>query len=156
MLAGERFSDHPGSVCRVIAAFLRCYNDAVGDERRRDLYRSAADVVGTRSSRATEGARLAVCERALAAATGRTRPRLIRRVVHALRLLDLGGNVTEVYRHLADALSVREDGHAIALALVDDLIATRVPLQPPCQIMTGAPAPWLSNPRLRRSRVPMN
>jgi hypothetical protein len=28
MLAGERFSDHPKSVCRVIAGFLRAYYDA--------------------------------------------------------------------------------------------------------------------------------
>ena len=27
MLAGERFSDHPQSVCPVIAGFLRAYND---------------------------------------------------------------------------------------------------------------------------------
>ena len=38
MLAGERFSDRPRSVCPVIAAFLRSYNDQVDDRRRQDLY----------------------------------------------------------------------------------------------------------------------
>jgi hypothetical protein len=38
MLAGEPFSDQPKSVCPVVAAFLRGYNDAVDDETRQDLY----------------------------------------------------------------------------------------------------------------------
>ena len=50
MLAGEPFSDHPVSVCPVIAAFLRAYNDSVDDEMRQDLYRYASRVVGTRAS----------------------------------------------------------------------------------------------------------
>ena len=29
MLAGEPFSDHPGSACPVIGAFLRAYNDGL-------------------------------------------------------------------------------------------------------------------------------
>jgi len=48
MLAGEPFSDQPVSVCPVIGAFLRTYNDGVDDERRQDLYPYAALVVGTR------------------------------------------------------------------------------------------------------------
>ncbi len=48
MLAGERFSDRPKSVCPLIGAFLRAYNDNVDDERRQDLYRFAAQAVGTR------------------------------------------------------------------------------------------------------------
>jgi hypothetical protein len=31
MLAGERFSDHPRSVCPVIASFMRALNDELGD-----------------------------------------------------------------------------------------------------------------------------
>jgi hypothetical protein len=49
MLAGERFGDRPVSVCPVIGAILRAYNDNVDDGRRQDLYRFAADAVGTRS-----------------------------------------------------------------------------------------------------------
>ncbi|HTX13215.1 MAG TPA: hypothetical protein VME22_31655 [Solirubrobacteraceae bacterium] len=57
MLAGEPFSDHPKSVCPVIAALLRTYNDSVGDERRQELYAYAARVVGSRGSRSLERAR---------------------------------------------------------------------------------------------------
>ena len=48
MLAGERFSDRPKTVCAVIAALLRAYNDELDDQRRPDLYRYASDSVGTR------------------------------------------------------------------------------------------------------------
>lgn len=48
MLAGERFSDRPASVCPVIGSILRAYNDVVDDSRRHDLYRYAAEAVGTR------------------------------------------------------------------------------------------------------------
>src|ERR1700759_5818893 len=48
MLAGERFGDRPVSVCPVIGAILRVYNDNVDDRRRQDLYRFAADAVDTR------------------------------------------------------------------------------------------------------------
>jgi hypothetical protein len=50
MLAGESFSDHPVSVCPVIGAFLRAYNDAIDDDRRQDLYAYAAKVVGSQAS----------------------------------------------------------------------------------------------------------
>jgi hypothetical protein len=48
MLAGERFTDHPSSVCPIVGAVVRAYNDAVDDRRRKDLFRFAADAVGTR------------------------------------------------------------------------------------------------------------
>jgi hypothetical protein len=48
MIAGERFSDRPVSVCPVIGAILRSYNDGLDDQRRADLYRYAAEAVGTR------------------------------------------------------------------------------------------------------------
>jgi hypothetical protein len=47
MLAGERFTDHPRSVCPVLGSLLRSYNDATDDERRQDLYPVAAAVVDT-------------------------------------------------------------------------------------------------------------
>jgi hypothetical protein len=50
MLAGESFTDHPSSVCRVIGSFLRAYNDSVDDDRRQDLYGYASKVVGSRMS----------------------------------------------------------------------------------------------------------
>lgn len=57
MLAHEPFGDHPRSVCPVIGSFLRDYNDSVSDERRQDLYRYAAMVVGTRGATEVQRAR---------------------------------------------------------------------------------------------------
>jgi hypothetical protein len=57
MLAGEPFTDHPQSVCPVIAALLRAYNDWADDERRQELYMCAAKVVGSRGSTRLERAR---------------------------------------------------------------------------------------------------
>jgi hypothetical protein len=54
MLADEPFSDHPRSVSRTLAAFLRGYNDMVDDARRQDLYDYGAKVVGTAASAAVE------------------------------------------------------------------------------------------------------
>jgi hypothetical protein len=51
MLAGERFSDHPRTVCPVIAGFLRGYNDLLPDGQHDELYAYASLVVGTRASR---------------------------------------------------------------------------------------------------------
>jgi hypothetical protein len=48
MLAHEPFSDHPASACPVLGSFLRAYNDAVGDDRRQDLYAYASRLVGSR------------------------------------------------------------------------------------------------------------
>jgi hypothetical protein len=47
MIAGEPFCDHPRSVSAPIAAFLRFYNDRVGDRQRADLYEYAARAVGS-------------------------------------------------------------------------------------------------------------
>lgn len=57
MLDSGPFTDHPRSVCPVIAAFLRDYNDWLDDGRRQDLYAYAAKVVGSRASRSVEQAR---------------------------------------------------------------------------------------------------
>lgn len=65
MLAGEPFNDHPKSVCPVVGAFLRTYNDAVDEDRRQDLYEYAARAVGTRgSSRLTRRRKRACLDRA--------------------------------------------------------------------------------------------
>jgi hypothetical protein len=58
MLAGEPFSDHPQSVSRPIAAFLRRYNDLLDDRRRQDLYPYAARAVGTVADGQTEDERV--------------------------------------------------------------------------------------------------
>jgi hypothetical protein len=53
MRAREPFSDRPRTVCPVIAAFLRSYNDGLDDARRNDLCPFAATAVGTRRPRAS-------------------------------------------------------------------------------------------------------
>src|SRR3954466_2215173 len=50
MLAGEAFNDHPRSVCRVIAGFLRVYNDRLREPELDELRPLAAIVVGSASS----------------------------------------------------------------------------------------------------------
>jgi hypothetical protein len=61
MLAGESFSDRPSCVDPVIGGLLRAYNDSVDGERRQDLYRLAAEVVGSASTIEVERARAARC-----------------------------------------------------------------------------------------------
>jgi hypothetical protein len=148
MLAGDRFSDHPKSVCRVIASFLRCYNDVIDDRRREDLYRCAAEIVGTRDSWATERVRLAACEKALLAVWRPSGPRWLRRFFHCCRTLDPAGRVTGLFGDLARALSATEDGHRRALALVDQLVSINVPPEPPCRAMSGVRDPALASRRV--------
>lgn len=51
VLAGDRFTDHPQSVCPTIAAFLRGYNDQLPDDCRQGvLLRWATEAVGTREA----------------------------------------------------------------------------------------------------------
>src|SRR3954469_3939288 len=50
MLAEERFSDHPRSVCRVIAGFLRVYNDRLPPSELDEIRPLAAMVVGSAAS----------------------------------------------------------------------------------------------------------
>jgi hypothetical protein len=110
MLAHERFSDHPQSVCPVIGEFLRTYNDAVDDERRQALYAYAAAAVGTRGTRADERRRARLC----AEAAGR-RPR---RAGAAWRPWRAGWAC-----RVAACLARDPDRHAEALELLDRLIA---------------------------------
>jgi ribonuclease D len=126
MLAGEAFSDRPQSACPVISSFLRAYNDRVNDERRQDLYRYAAEAVGSRSSRRVEQARaerLAAWGRDMWARrwTRRFAPRSWRLVgverqpPHDL----LGVHATRAIRRVDDRT------HAAAMALIDELLAIR-------------------------------
>lgn len=50
MLTGEPFSDHPGSVCPVLAAFLRAYNDQLSAPLRQGLYPWASAAAGTHTA----------------------------------------------------------------------------------------------------------
>jgi len=121
MLAGEPFSDHPESVCPVIAGFLRSYNDHVDPERRQDLYLYAARAVGTRADTETEQIRAEMCLR-WAGATCDPAPRRVR-VLHRL-LRCQGSDVDGVYAARAAVATLdAEVAHRTALAFLDEPIA---------------------------------
>jgi hypothetical protein len=125
MLAGEGFSDHPRSVSRPIASFLRGYNDLLDDTRRADLYGFAAQTVETVDSAAVEEARAA---RLLGWADQRWERRSSRsmldrlrmRRVHKERSIDPEPAGTYAVHAIG---KVTDETHAAALALVDELIA---------------------------------
>ena len=119
MLADEPFGDHPASVCPVIAAFVRSYNDHVDAARRQDLYRYAAMVVGTRANAGTERLRGQLCltwARATCA-----RPELRVRILHRL-LRCQGSEVDGVYAARAAVATAAAAVHRHALDLVEELI----------------------------------
>jgi len=122
MLAGEKFTDHPQSVCPAIGSFLRAYNDAVEDDRRQDLYAYAARVVSSRSSAEVERTR---AERLLEWAAERSARRWTRLLPPALRSLGAtrrppidacGTHAVRSIRRHTDAT------HAEVLALIDELL----------------------------------
>ncbi len=124
MLAGESFSDHPRSVSRPIASFLRGYNDLVDDRRRGDLYRYAAQTVGTASSNEVEQARVA---RLLAWGDECWRRRSARSLLERLRLRR-AYNERSSDPEPAGTFAVRaigkvsDEAHVRALRLIDELI----------------------------------
>lgn len=125
MLAGEGFSDHPRSVSRPIASFLRGYNDLVDDRRREDLYRYAAQTVGSAASPAVEEARAA---RLLAWADQVWERRASRSVLDRLRMRraykDRSADPEPAGTYAVHAIRrVNDQMHAAVLALVDELIA---------------------------------
>ncbi len=124
MLAGETFSDRPRSVSPTIGGLLRAYNDWVPDDLRQDLYRYAAEVVGTQAPQSVEDERLRrVLEWGEQTRADR-RGRLIS--LPRRRRPDQRGKVTP---DEAGTFAVRAIGrpkrqaHEQLLALVDELIA---------------------------------
>jgi hypothetical protein len=129
MLAGEGFTDHPRSVSRPIASFMRGYNDVLDDRRRADLYRYAAQTVGTASSPAVEGARVA---RLLAWSDELWQRRSSRSLIERLRLRraikERSTDPEPAGTYAVHAIGkVSDEVHASALALIDELIAMGAP-----------------------------
>jgi hypothetical protein len=129
MLAGESFTDHPRSVSRPIASFLRGYNDLLDDRRRADLYRYAAQTVGTVGSAEVEQARAArllafgdECWRRRAARSPLDRMRLRR--AHRERSSDPEPAGTYAVHAIG---KVTDEMHTAALVLVDSLIGMAAP-----------------------------
>jgi hypothetical protein len=125
MLAGESFSDHPRSVSRPIASFLRGYNDLLDDTRRADLYRYAAQTVGTANSGEVEQARVS---RLLAWGDELWRQRAARSILERMRmrraLKERSTDPEPAGTYAVHAIGkVSAEMHVEALALVDELIA---------------------------------
>jgi hypothetical protein len=116
MLAGERFGDRPVSVCPVIGAILRAYNDNVDDARRQDLYRFAADAVGTRRDYRVQRRRAEVALGWALARSGRT----------LIAPPDPEGPRDEIGYYVVGALGRRgrwsDDEHGAMIALLEELI----------------------------------
>ena len=119
MLAGERFGDRPRAVCPVIGAFLRTYNDALDDDRRQDLYRYAADSVGSLAGPDVERLRAERCA-AWAAEVAPGSRFALRRWASRRRLAAAGEFAARAAARDPDD---RGDHHRRALAFVDELIA---------------------------------
>ena len=114
MLAGERFTDAPASVCPVIRDFLRSYNDRIDDGRRQDLYACAAAIVGSRSTPLVERERLRLCAEVM---------HTVRWRWASLPTFPLFPLARHAAMRVGWALATGGDSeHARALALVDDLL----------------------------------
>lgn len=128
MLAGEPFSDHPASVCPVIGAFLRAYNDSVDDARRQDLYAYAARIVGTRAGIKVQRDR---AERLTEWAMDMQRRRWTGLL--PLSRLRMAGLRREPSAHVVGTYAVRaiprhtDQTHAEVLELIDALLAIGAP-----------------------------
>jgi hypothetical protein len=127
MLGREPFTDHPASVCPVIGAVLRAYNDTIDDERRQDLYRFASLAVGTRGSRTVQERRIERCREWVANAQ-RNRRRGLRAVLSPTPLLpdvsDSPDTVGTAVARLASKRVKRDPGaHAALLRFVESLVA---------------------------------
>jgi hypothetical protein len=129
MLAGEPFTDHPASVCPVIGSCLRAYNDWIDDDRRQDLYRYAAKVVGTRAPQDVQRAR---AERVTAWIGDTARRRWTRFVlVRGMFALMLWPQPDDLGSRMVQAVARgRRGSHREVLELIDDLLSIRAQQRP--------------------------
>jgi hypothetical protein len=148
VLAGEPFSDRPQSVCPVIAAFLRTYNDRADADRRQDLIPYAAKIVGSVVDLECERERAAQC---VDWAAGRLPVPLSRRHWRLRRIAAGRGARLQAERELAASWAARSvatqnaDDHVAVLGLLDRLLSIGKPLgtvpdAPPTDVALGAPS----------------
>ena len=127
MLAGEPFSDQPRSVCPVIAAYLRAYNDGADDLSRQRLYGAAARVVGPSAGLQVERARARRCNELTTDLHAAWSP--LRRWLAPQSPLFVRDEALEAAGvHLARMLLRHREGSADrAVAIVDELAAIGAP-----------------------------
>jgi hypothetical protein len=124
MLAGERFSDRPASVCPIVGALLRAHNDTVDDERRGDLYRYAAEAVGTRGDFELQLTRAAIAIEWAERRYDQRRRTLKGKLRSTPEAPAADHGPDQIARYVIRSLSRDQAGHERALELIDDLIAT--------------------------------
>ncbi|HEY2601688.1 MAG TPA: hypothetical protein VGI67_09040 [Thermoleophilaceae bacterium] len=125
MLAGEPFSDHPHSVCPVLASFLRAYNDGLSEERRQDLFAYAARSVGTAASRRARRLRAQRCLIWFGKEFPSAGP------ASWLSLLLAGVSLGSVGRIAARAARADARTHRAVLGLLDELVTIGAPVGRP-------------------------
>jgi len=130
MLAGETFTDRPPSVCPVIGAFLRAYNDGTTEERRQDLYECASLIVGSRADRGAEHQRAELLRAATDTGQGF---RIGRRLSRLLAPADEAAGTRAARALLAEG----EAGHRRALALVRELVERGLVSRGPADYLPG-------------------
>lgn len=125
MLAGEPFTDRPRTVCRVIAAVLRCCNDRFDSTTRQLLFRYAADSVGTAGNARVSATRVGHCAEAV---RGRIRHgwilRWMRRAITPPED-PLGPELEGFAADVVRSYPKSPEGARELLALVDELLAIR-------------------------------
>jgi hypothetical protein len=122
ILASEEFSDRPRCVCRVIAAFLRGWNDRSSHAERQRLRPYAKRVINSRSSRAVTRVRRDICLIwAGADLSGNALSRAVRRLGMRLRILGLIG--------IGPALRLNEGAGELAARVVFARYDSRTGLQ---------------------------
>lgn len=131
MLAGERFSDHPHSVCPVIASYMRTVNDCLDEEERKELYPYAAAIVGTRGSRPLRLRRGHLCHSWLLGLSGASSP---------LKRFFARWTSSGEAALLCAKAALRKGGPPLALALADALIAEGAAAEPQEGEAVAAPA----------------
>jgi len=119
MLAGERLTDHPRTVCPTLAALLRGYNDGIDAGRRQSLKYYAAASLGTAGGRAAARTRRRMLRAWLDTSAPVSGP--VARLGLRLSLLDL----QHVGRTLGFRVRDRDDSelHRQVLDLLDALVA---------------------------------
>jgi hypothetical protein len=130
MLAGEPFSDHPRSVCPVIAALLRRCNDYLDDHRRQDLYPYAAKVVGSRGTPKLEHTRIKYLNDRVPERPRHRWPRVLGWADPSLDVL--------AHRVVHELANHGEESHRLILWLVDELLA--LDTGPTARVPTTLPA----------------
>lgn len=140
MLADEPFSDHPASVCPVIASLLRAYNDSIDDQRRQDLYGYAARVVGSRGSAELERRRTAYLTAWMGTPKARRWTRCL--IPARLRAISPKPPLDVLGAGAVRSLCTHDDRtHARMLALIDALLAMGAPAAGNASARLAATAP---------------